>query len=63
MQDLCAFPKQALKAPRLCCTPFCGKSLASLNKRELCYTCQNRHLFQRTPVTGAGLSVHGSGRR
>ena len=59
MQDPCAFPKPALKAPRLCGTPYCGKPLASLNKRELCFTCQNRHMYQRVPVSGAGLSIHG----
>ena len=63
MEDPYAFPKPALRMPRVCGAPFCGKPLASLNKRDLCFTCQNRQLLQRGTIAGAGPSVHGSGRR
>ncbi len=63
MEDLCAFPQSAPKAPRVCCAPLCGKPLAGLNKRELCFTCQNRQLFQGTTVNGTAPWVYGSRRR
>ncbi len=63
MLDPYAFPKPAIKAPRVCGAPLCGKPLALLNKRELCFTCQNRALMSQSLVSGAGTSAYRTGRR
>lgn len=40
-------PMPSTKARRQCANPSCGKLLSALNKKDLCFSCHDKHILRQ----------------